>query len=307
MKSLLQTPEWVSLKVSQGWKSHEVDGIFVLEKPLPMGRSFLYAPETEYKAITNLQIFLQKLQKISENSRIIFIRLEILDEKREEIIQKLHENKFIKAFEELQPEWRQIVDISQSEEEILAQMKPKGRYNIKVAQKHNVSVTLCPIDRLNDGIEIFYDLYQQTAGYQKISVRDKKYFLDMMKTLYPKDEATILIARYNNTPLSALIITFYDGVASYLYGGTSRLHKNVMAPYAAHWEAIRLAKEKDCHKYDLLAIAPPEASENHKYANITFFKEQFGGKKVNIVGSWDLVYKPTYYKMFKMAERIRRR
>ena len=101
MKSLLQTPEWVSLKVSQGWKSHEVDGIFVLEKPLPMGRSFLYAPETEYKAITNLQIFLQKLQKISENSRIIFIRLEILDEKREEIIQKLHENKFIKAFEEL--------------------------------------------------------------------------------------------------------------------------------------------------------------------------------------------------------------
>ena len=53
MKSLLQTPEWVSVKVSQGWKSHEIEGVFVLEKSLPMGRSFLYAPEVEWEAIEN--------------------------------------------------------------------------------------------------------------------------------------------------------------------------------------------------------------------------------------------------------------
>src|SRR3990167_7524281 len=151
MKSLLQTPEWVGLKVSQGWKSHEIDGVFVLEKPLPMGRSFLYAPETEYKAITNLQNFLQKLQKISQNARAIFLRLEIIDENDKKIIENLKKENFVKAFEELQPEWRQIVDISKSEEEILAQMKPKGRYNIKIAQKHQVEVTDCPIDRLVDG------------------------------------------------------------------------------------------------------------------------------------------------------------
>lgn len=311
MKSLLQTQEWADLKVGQGWKSHNIEGVFILEKPLPLGKSFLYAPEVEYKAITNLQNLLQNLQNNIKKSGTIFFRLEIIDENPpaggDKIISNLKKIGFIKAFEELQPEWRQIIDISKSEEEILGQMKPKGRYNIKVAQKHNVSVTVCPIDRLNEGIEIFYDLYLQTAGHQKISFRDKKYFLEMMKALYPKGEAAILIARYNNTPLSALIITFYDGVASYLYGGTSRLHKNVMAPYAAHWEAIRLAKGKDCIKYDLLAVAPPEASEEHKYANITFFKEQFGGRKVNIIGSYDLVYKPIWYKMFRAAESLRRR
>ena len=316
MKSLLQTPEWVNLKVSQGWKSHEIDGVFILEKKLPMGKSFLYAPEIKYNAITNLQIFLEKIsaqgrpasgwQKITQNSQAVFFRLEIIDEKSEEIVKKLREKKFIKAFEELQPEWRQIIDISKSEEEILNQMKPKGRYNIKVAQKHGVTISICPIDRLNDGIEIFYDLYHQTAQYQKLSLRDKAYFLEMLKTLYPKGEAAILIARYQNVPLAALIITFYDGVASYLYGGTSRLHKNVMAPYAAHWEAIKLAKEKGCELYDLLAIAPPDET-NHKYANLTFFKEQFGGRKVNIVGSWDLIYKPVWYRIFKVAERLRRR
>lgn len=306
MKSLLQTPEWVGLKVAQGWESHEVDGIFVLEKSLPFGQSFLYVPELEWRAIKNLQNFLDNSQKIIQNSRKIFLRLEILDENSPEIVKKLREENFIKAFEELQPEWRQIIDISKSEDEILGAMKPKGRYNIRVAQKHGVEVTICPIDRLVDGVEIFYDLYEQTSQYQKLSLRDKRYFLEMMKVLYPRGEAAIFIGRYNNLPLTALIVTFYDGIASYLYGGTSRLHKNVMAPYIVHWQAIREAKRRDCQFYDLLAIAPPDEPQ-HKYANLTFFKEQFGGRKANIVGSWDLIYKPFWYKIFRAAEKFRRR
>ena len=57
MKSLLQAPEWVGLKVAQGWKSHEIDGVFILEKLLPSGKSFLYAPEVSWEAIINLQKF----------------------------------------------------------------------------------------------------------------------------------------------------------------------------------------------------------------------------------------------------------
>lgn len=302
----MQTQEWADLKVAQGWQSYNVEGVFVLEKPLPIGQSFLYAPETSWEALSNFENFLENIKENIKKSGTLFLRLEILDKKNEEIIQKLKEKNFNKAFEELQPEWRQIIDITKSEDEILAQMKPKGRYNIKVAQKHGVEVTICPIDRLNDGIEIFYDLYQQTAQYQKISLRDKKYFLAMMKVLYPKGEAAIFIARFQNTPLAALLVTFYDQIASYLYGGTSRLHKEVMAPYAAHWQAILEAKKRGCEKYDLLAVAPPE-SPSHKYANLTFFKEQFGGEKTNITGNWDLVYKPTYYKMFKFVEGLRRR
>ena len=83
MKSLLQTPEWVSLKVAQGWKSHEVEGIFVLEKKLPLGKSFLYAPEVEYKLLQNTKIY-ENTKKIAENAHSIFLRLEILDENRQE-------------------------------------------------------------------------------------------------------------------------------------------------------------------------------------------------------------------------------
>jgi len=315
MKSLLQTQEWVNFKVSQGWKSHHIEGVFVLEKPLPWGKSFLYAPEVEYKTITNLQIFLQKLQEIAEISHSIFFRLEILDEKRSEIIENLKKRGFIKAFEELQPEWRQMIDIGKSEEEILAQMKPKGRYNIRVAERHGCKAEIVnpqsetnsqsPAANSKNNLDIFYDLYCQTAKYQKISRRPKRYFEEMLKKL-PAQKIAIIIVKYQNQPLAALLVTFYDKVASYLYGGTSRENKQVMAPYAAHWAAIREAKKRGCQIYDLLAVAPPD-QPNHKYRNLTFFKEQFGGRKVNLVGSWDYIYKPIWYKIFKATEKFRRK
>lgn len=334
MKSLLQTPEWVDLKVSQGWKSHNIDGVFVLEKSLPLGLSFLYAPEVTFNLVkshpetvvegspanagseTNSEIL-----RFAQNDNAIFLRLEILDRNNSEIVENLTKNGFIKAFEELQPEWRQIIDINKTEEEILAQMKQKGRYNIKVAQKHGVQVQVIPYEKLNEGLDEFYRLYTETGKHQKISFRGKKYFRGMLEKLYPLREAVIVTARYNSVANASLIITFFDGVATYLYGGTSRENRQVMAPYLAHYEAIREAKRRNCVKYDLLAVSPPyqgeeepppltppyKGGEPHKYDNLTRFKEQFGGEKVNIVGSYDLVFKPFWYKIFKIIEKYRRK
>ncbi len=305
MHSLLQTDEWASLKEKQGWKVFDVAGIKVLGKSLPLGFSFLYVPELEYQSIANLQNFLQNIQKIAKNFSSIFFRLEILDENRPEIIKNLKQNGFIKAFEELQPEWRQIIDISKSEDEILAQMKPKGRYNIKVAQKSKVKVERISEEDLLENIDVFYNLFRQTSQNQHFEIRPKKYFQDLLTRLYAVGWADLLIARFEKVPVAGLIITYYDGVATFLYGASSMDYRHVMAPYLAHYEAICAAKKRGCQKYDLLAIASP-GQENHKYTGITRFKEQFGGEKVNIVGSYDLVYKPFWYKLFKMAEQRRR-
>jgi len=301
MQSLLQTQEWADLKVSQGWQSHNLDGIFILEKKLPFLGNFLYSPEVDFQNIANFNDFIEKIPK---NSRTLFFRLEILDEKDTEIGQKieavLEKYGFIKAFEELQPEWRQIIDISRSEEEILSRMKPKGRYNIKIAQKNNVDVAE------SSNLTAFYELFLATAKREKFSIRPKKYFQDLLEKLTAKGYAEMLLAKYNNNAVAAAIITFYKETASYLYGASSNEYRNVMAPYLIHWQGIMKAKAKGCKYYDLLAVAPEGASERHKYAGITRFKEQFGGRKVHLVGSYDLIYKPFWYKLFKMAEKRRR-
>jgi len=301
MQSILQTQEWADLKVSQGWQSHNLKDIFILEKKLPFWKNFLYAPEIDFQKIVNFNEFIEKIPK---NHRTLFLRLEILNEKDIETGKKieavLKKYGFIKAFEELQPEWRQKIDISKSEEEILAQMKPKGRYNIKIAQKNNVDV------EESNNITAFYELFCQTAKREGFSIRPKKYFQDLMEKLNPKGYAEMFLAKYNNIVVAAAIITFYESTASYLYGASSNEYRNLMAPYLIHWQAIIKAKAKGCRYYDLLAVSPEGASEDHKYAGITRFKEQFGGRKVHLVGSYDLVYKPTWYKLFKFAEKRRR-
>jgi len=301
MKSLLQTHEWAALRESQGWRTHWIDNILVLEKPLFFGLSFLYSPEPDFFQI-DFAKFLPKIKEIAQNSKAIFIRLDFLNknetiysQKITAILKKYH---FVKSFEEIQPEYRQVIDLSCSEELILAQMKQKGRYNIKIAQKHAVSV------EKSDNIDDFYNIFRQTARRDGFQIRPKKYFEDLLKIL--GDQAELLVAKYQNKVLAAAIITYYCETASYLYGASASEHRETMAPYLLHWQAIREAKNRGCKIYDLLAIAPNNAAK-HKYAGITRFKEQFGGRKLQTIGSWDLVVKPCWYILFKWIEQLRRR
>lgn len=310
-KSLLQTSMWANFKENEGWLTHNLGDISILEKKLPFSKTFLYTPEVAWRAISpigGLPQFLENIKKIAKNSSSIFFRLEILNDFDTKIIEKLKQNGFIKAFEEIQPEWRQIIDLSRSEEEILAQMKQKGRYNIRVAQKHNVMI------EKSQNINDFYQIFLQTAKRDGFEIRHKQYFEKLFEIFGPNEIAELWLAKYNGETIAAVIATFYEGAACYIYGASSNEFRNLMAPYLLHWQVIRRAKEKDCQSYDLLAIAPAilaesrrEGVENHKYAGITRFKEQFGGRKVQIVGSWDLIYKPGWYWLFKKAESFRRK
>ena len=348
MQSILQTKEWAKLREAQGWQAYWVEEILILKKSLPFGFSFLYSPELDFYKI-NFQEFLPKIKEIAKKNHSIFLRLDFINQKNAFFGQKmtniLQKNHFIKSFEEIQPEFRQIIDISKPEEQILAQMKPKGRYNIRVAQKNNIEVVIangvtqsvqkdchaCGL-AMTDSIDIFYDLFQKTAARDGFEIRPKQYFAKLIEILSKDGLAELLVARYNGIAVAAAIITFYGDTASYLYGASSDQYRNTMAPYLMHREAIKLAKAKGCRLYDLLAVEPfsschPEPSgegseilrfaqndknhkqqtKGHKYSGITRFKEQFGGTKIQTMGSWDLVYKPVWYKLFKWMEEIRRK
>lgn len=345
MKSLLQTKEWAEFRQTQGWRVHWVDEILVLEKSLPLGLSFLYSPEVDFYKInwqkkddpsTSLRMtsFLQKVGQIAKNSNSVFLRLDFINQKNNFFGAKLEnilkQKNFIKSFEEIQPEFRQIIDISKTDQQILSQMKPKGRYNIKIAEKNNVIVEKNDIvracreldhDELLDSLparsknnlDIFYHIFKETASRDGFEIRPKSYFENLLKILQPAGLADLLVCRYNGKAIAAGIITFYNDTASYLYGASSNEDRNLMAPYLMHWEVIKEAKARDCNFYDLLAVAPfdnlnPKTLnlKPHKYAGITRFKEQFGGHKIQTVGSWDMIIKPTWYGLFKLVEKHRR-
>lgn len=305
----MQTPTWAAFKKTQGWAEYHAEGLFVLGKRMPFGQFFLYAPEVPFSAV-GLSALATELRDLARQQGAFVIRLDFLDEWSAQAVSALKEVGFIKAFEDVQPEFRQWIDLRPEPQAMLAGMKQKGRYNIKVAERLGVVV-----EHARD-TQQFVDLYKETAKRDGFSGRSAQYFTRLVGALEANGPTHVWAARYKQQTLAAAITHSFGGMTSYLYGASSSTNREVMAPYALHWAIIQEAKDRGDMTYDLLAIAPfahdgytlTEADYRlaQKYAGITRFKQQFGGRGIHLLGSWDLVINSLVYQTFKTAQRVRR-
>lgn len=314
-KSLFQTPEWEKFKLATGYQgSYRLDDILILIKRLPFGRSMLYSPMIDSYHVSPVthQVdkgskFINQILELAKKTRAVFYRAEFDGTINDPLIRDtyyvLQELGFRKAFEEMQPEHTLILDLTKPEEEILAQMKQKGRYNIKIAERSNITIS----QSATKGPELdhFYTLYEAMARRQKISYRSKQYFEALLAILNGKGYIKVYNACHESDVLATAIIGYYDDQAIYLFGGSNDNKRNLMAPYLLHWQIIKEAKACGFKKYDFFGIAPND-NPRHPWAGVTRFKKQFGGQEIHLLGSWDLVFRPVDYQAFKMAEKIRR-
>lgn len=303
--TIFQSPEWEEFKLKTGYeKSYRIGNILVLQKRLPMGRAMLYAPLVGQYQVSGIKYhgFLEQIRRIAKDNNSIFFRFEINAPLNTRY--KILDTGFVKAFEEMQPEHNWVLDITKSEEEILTGMKQKGRYNIKIAQSGGVEISSS--NTTGRELDQFYKQYNATGKRHKIGFRNKEYFEALLEIFGQKDYARVYSTHKGKTALASAVILFYKKECLYLYGGSSDQERNLMAPYLLHWEIIKEAKKRGCEEYNFLGIAPDD-NPRHPWAGITKFKKQFGGEQIDILGSYDLPLKPFEYKVFKIAEKIRRR
>ncbi|MBI3332028.1 peptidoglycan bridge formation glycyltransferase FemA/FemB family protein [Candidatus Peregrinibacteria bacterium] len=179
-----------------------------------------------------------------------------------------------------QPEATRIIDLTKSEEEILAQMKPKGRYNITVAEKHGVRIAH------SEDASAFFSLVKGTTDRDKFTGLPLSHYKAFLKEL---PHSFLLLAYLPSSPgggaggggpIAGLIGIIWNGTAIYYYGASSYAHRALMGPYLLQWEAMRFCKGQGCHSYDLLGVAPPSADPEHPWTGISAFKDKFGGSLV---------------------------
>ena len=170
-----------------------------------------------------------------------------------------------------QPEATIVLNLTISDEELLSQMKQKGRYNISLARKRGVSV------RESDDVDVFYELLKKTSKRDKFGIKLKSHYEAFMREL---DGSFLLMAYQAGTPhprpIAALMGTVWNTTGYYYYGASDYEHRSVMAPYLLQMEAMKYCRNKGCDEYDLLGIAPSD-NKNHPWAGVTRFKKQFGG------------------------------
>ena len=179
-----------------------------------------------------------------------------------------------------------LLDLTLSEEALLAQMKPKGRYNIKVAARHGVTVreSRDPAD-----LPHFYRLFQETTLRNKLFAEPYSFFLNLAASWFADDDGSLFLAEWQGEPLAALLILRQGHRGTYLYGGSTVRHREVMPCYALHWEVAKTLRARGCTEYDFFGYDPYEHPV-HLYAGISRFKRQFGGFRRTGIGAQDLLF-----------------
>ena len=229
--------------------------------------------------------FLNELMNKAKEAEVVFLRIEPA-EKIGGIKSK-----------DTSPVCTAIVDLNETEDELLAAMHPKTRYNIKVAAKHGVAVGILPA--ANSGsFDAVWDLFEETAKRDGFRTHERGYYEKQILM----SEIKVFCAEHEGKILAAAIVIFEGDTATYLHGASSNEFRNVMAPYALHWGIMRYAKTHGCAKYDLWGISDDPKSG---WGGITRFKRGWGGDDLCAPGTFDLPANNFWYSVYRLARRMR--
>jgi lipid II:glycine glycyltransferase (peptidoglycan interpeptide bridge formation enzyme) len=211
---------------------------------------------------------------------------------------------------DVQPTSTVIVDLAADEAQVLARMKSKTRYNIRLAQRRGVEVAVVPAaDALGGPLAEWYRLYRDTAARHHITAHGERYFATLFElaadAARPEPRLYLISAHHGGEPVGGIVVSVCGEMARYLYGASTLRHRALMGNYALQWAAMQLAREQGCSAYDLYGISP-SADSDHPWAGLYRFKTGFGGTIEHRCGCWDYPVRPLPYLLFRRAEVLRR-
>jgi len=188
-----------------------------------------------------------------------------------------------------------LLDLNPPEDELLARMKQKTRYNIRLAEKKGVGLRV----GIQDDLSMLYRMYAETSVRDGFVIRDEGYYQTVWNLFMNSSEPTCepIIAEVEGEPVAAIMVFYFAGRAYYVYGMSRDAHREKMPAYLLQWEAMKRAKAKGCTAYDLWG-APDVFDESDSMWGVYRFKEGLGGKVVRTLGAWDFAPSPLWYKMY---------
>ncbi len=200
-----------------------------------------------------------------------------------------------------------MLDLTQTEEAMLKNMHPKARYNIRVAQKHNVEVVE---DNSEKAFEEYLRLTKETTTRQRFFAHTERYHRLQWQTLphtITKDTLSshLFLAKYQGKVLTAWIVFVFKDELFYPYGASSSENREVMASNLMMWDVIRFGKKLGLKTFDMWGATVLNPDRKDPWYGFHTFKEKYGPKHVEFIGSYDLILNPLLYHTYKVADKLR--
>ena len=342
---LLQTQEWAQVKARYGWEpmpfiwypypatrtSRPVAAAMILKRAVT-ARGFaarmcvLYIPKgplLDWNDAALRQRVLDDLQAFSRRQGALFIKIdpdvvlgrgisESEDAKEDgggqAVISELKRQGWLFSSDQVQFRNTFLIDLSPPETELLARMKQKTRYNVRLAQRKGVTIRTGSMDDL----PMLHRMYAETSVRDGFVIRDEDYYQTVWRTfmrntpsaLHPRPMAEPLVAEVAGEPVAAIFLFYFAGKAYYIYGMSREAHRDKMPNHLLQWQAMCRAKAVGCTLYDLWG-APDNFNEDDPMWGVFRFKEGLGGQVVRTLGAWDYPTNPLLYRLYtQMLPRI---
>ncbi len=335
----LQTWEWAQVKAKYGWEpipyvwGNSAAGM-ILKRTVSFRGLFhlniLYMPKGPLLDWTDTALVarvLDDLQAFAKKGKAIFLKIDpdVLlgtgipggegsreDNSGQAVRSELKRRGWMDSSEQIQFRNTVVIDLSASEGEMLARMKQKTRYNVRLAEKKGVIVRPGTVADL----PMLYKMYAETSVRDGFVIRDEGYYQTVWRMFISNVErltlnvqqhlpaAVPLIAEVDREPVAAIFLFSFAGRAYYVYGMSRDAHREKMPSYLLQWEAMKRAKTAGCMTYDLWG-APDEFNESDSLWGVFRFKEGLGGEVVRTLGAYDFAPNKMLYRLYtEMMPRV---
>jgi peptidoglycan pentaglycine glycine transferase (the first glycine) len=181
-----------------------------------------------------------------------------------------------------------VLDLMPDEATLLAQMKEKWRYNVRLAARKGVTIR---VGETEEDVRTWYRLLEATGERDRFGIHTLDYYLNVWKLFSPRDEVRLLLAEHNGQLLAGIFVGLFARQGLYLYGASSNEQRQLMPNYLLQWEAIRWSRQRGARLYDFWGIPDTEA-EDEAMAGVYRFKRGWGGQVIHFLGCYEHVYRP---------------
>ena len=317
---LLQSPHWEKFQKAIGKRAVRIvdeggDSALMIRNTLPVVGGYFFVPRgpiIQDQRSDDAGALVLKMIEAGIKERAGWIRVEPQTEQDLETIKRAVGGRYTitKSKKNHEPAQTLMLDLTKSQDQLLLEMKPKTRYNIRLSMKKGVKVFA---SRDKEHVQKFCGLIEETAKRDRITAHPKNYYVTMLASL-EQDALELLAAEYEGTIIAANLVSFYGGVATYLHGGSSDNQRNVMAPFLLQWESIILAQQKGCIRYDfggvkIMDAKDQESGMKNDWEGITRFKRGFcpDQEPMNFPGCYDIILKPMTYQLYRFLQNAKDR
>jgi lipid II:glycine glycyltransferase (peptidoglycan interpeptide bridge formation enzyme) len=306
---VLQSWAWGEIKARHGWTPKRVlfcingvpaAGAQTLRRRVPRTPyGVLYVPKGPALDYENTALFaaiLGEIEQMARQERAIFVKVDPDIRTSQAAAAVLEKRGWIVSAEQIQFHNTVTLDIGRTEQEILDAMKPKWRYNIRLAEKKGVYVIVGD----EGALETFYEMYAETSARDNFLIRSFAYYKDVWETMLRAGRARVLLAKVGDETVAGLVLFWYGRRAWYFYGASMNSHRDLMPNHLLQWRAMQLSRELGCTEYDFWG-APDVLEESAPMYGVYKFKMGFGGEFVERIPAHDFVVNRALYWLYAVV------